>query len=78
MEKQLDGIFGDEGIIGKRSKSIEKQMKNLDDKIRYIDGVNKEKQQAIIDKYSKLESTLAELDSQLKTIKAMTKQKSDD
>ena len=56
MEKQLDGIFGDEGIIGKRSKSIEKQMKNLDDKIRYIDGVNKEKQQAIIDKYSKLES----------------------
>lgn len=69
MEKQLDGIFGDEGIIGKRSKSIEKQMKNLDDKIRYIDGVNKEKQQAIIDKYSKLESTLAELDSQLKQLK---------
>ncbi|AIE78928.1 Flagellar hook-associated protein FliD [Bacillus cereus] len=39
---------------------------------------NKEKQQAIIDKYAKLEKTLAALDSQLKTIKAMTKQKSDD
>ncbi|KUF34624.1 flagellar hook-associated protein 2 [Bacillus cereus] len=78
MEKQLEGIFGDEGIIGKRSKSIEKQVKDLDDKMRDIDNINKEKQQTIIDKYSKLESTLAELDSQLKTIKAMTKTKSDD
>ncbi|WP_448163006.1 flagellar hook-associated protein 2 [Bacillus mobilis] len=78
MEKRLDGIFGDEGVIGKRSKSIEKQVKDLDDKIRDIDNINQEKQKAIIDKYSKLESTLAELDSQLKTIKAMTKTKSDD
>ncbi|ASI77266.1 flagellar hook-associated protein 2 [Bacillus cereus group sp. Bc002] len=78
MEKRLDGIFGDEGVIGKRSKSIEKQVKDLDDKIRDIDNINQEKQKAIIDKYSKLESTLAALDSQLKTIKAMTKQKSDD
>jgi len=31
-----------------------------------------------VKKYQKLESTLAALDSQLKTIKAMTKQKSDD
>ncbi|ARO59479.1 MULTISPECIES: flagellar hook-associated protein 2 [Bacillus] len=78
MEKKLNGIFGDEGVIGKRSKSIEKQVKDLDDKIRDIDKVNKEKQITIIDKYSKLESTLAALDNQLKTIKAMTKQKSDD
>ncbi|MGD2276957.1 flagellar hook-associated protein 2 [Bacillus wiedmannii] len=78
MEKKLDGIFGDEGVIGKRSKSIEKQVKELDSKMRDIDNINKEKQQTIIDKYSKLESTLAELDSQLKTIKAMTRQKSDD
>ncbi|PEV05714.1 flagellar filament capping protein FliD [Bacillus thuringiensis] len=78
MEKRLDGIFGDEGVIGKRSKSIEKQVKDLDNKIRDIDNVNKEKQKTIIEKYSKLESTLAELDNQLKTIKAMTKTKSDD
>ncbi|ARO64114.1 Flagellar hook-associated protein 2 [Bacillus cereus] len=78
MEKKLNGIFGDEGVIGKRSKSIEKQVKDLDDKIRDIDKVNKEKQITIIDKYSKLESTLAALDNQLKTIKAMTKTKSDD
>ncbi|HDX9638741.1 TPA: flagellar hook-associated protein 2 [Bacillus mobilis] len=78
MEKRLDGIFGDEGVIGKRSKSIEKQVKALEDKIKDIDTINKERQTAIIDKYSKLESTLAELDSQLKTIKAMTKTKSDD
>ncbi|HFI2422768.1 flagellar hook-associated protein 2 [Bacillus paranthracis] len=78
MEKRLDAIFGDEGVIGKRSKSIEKQVKDLDGKIRDIDNVNKEKQKTIIEKYSKLESTLAELDNQLKTIKAMTKTKSDD
>jgi flagellar hook-associated protein 2 len=39
---------------------------------------NKQKQDEIVKKYQKLESTLAALDSQLKTIKAMTKQKSDD
>ena len=44
-------------------------MKDLDDKMRDIDNINKEKQQTIIDKYSKLESTLAELDSQLKQLK---------
>ena len=37
--------------------------------------MNKQKQEDIVNKYQKLESTLAELDSQLKTIKAMTKQK---
>lgn len=77
-EKKLDGIFGDEGIIGKRSKSIEKQVTDLERKIQDIDKVNKEKQTTIIDKYAKLESQLALLDSQLKTIKAMTKTKSDD
>ena len=78
MEKKLEGIFGDEGVIGKRSKSIEEQVRDLERKIEDIDNINKEKQQAIIDKYAKLEKTLAALDSQLKTIKAMTKQKSDD
>lgn len=77
-EKKLDGIFGDEGIIGKRSKSIEKQVTDLERKIQDIDTVNKEKQKTIIDKYAKLESQLALLDSQLKTIQAMTKTKSDD
>ncbi|EJS67170.1 flagellar filament capping protein FliD [Bacillus cereus] len=77
-EKKFDGIFGDEGIIGKRSKSIEKQVTDLERKIQDIDTINKEKQKTIIDKYAKLESTLAELDSQLKTIQAMTKTKSDD
>ncbi|PGK37982.1 flagellar filament capping protein FliD [Bacillus anthracis] len=78
MEKRLDGIFGDQGFIGKRSKSIEEQVGKLDRKISDIDTINKTKQTAIIDKYAKLESTLALLDNQLKTIKAMTKQKSDD
>ncbi len=78
MEKKLDGIFGDEGVIGKRTKSIEAQVKELDKKIVAIDEMNKQKQEAIIDKYSKLEQQLSMLDQQLKTIKAMTKQKSDD
>lgn len=77
-EKRFEGIFGDEGIIGKRSKSIEKQVTDLERKIQDIDTVNKEKQKTIIDKYAKLESQLALLDSQLKTIQAMTKTKSDD
>lgn len=34
-EKKLDGIFGDEGIIGKRSKSIEKQVTDLEKNSRY-------------------------------------------
>ncbi|HFJ9467506.1 flagellar hook-associated protein 2 [Bacillus paranthracis] len=78
MEKKLDSIFGDEGVIGKRSKSIEDQLKDIDKKIAAIDIMNKQKQEDIVNKYQKLESTLAELDSQLKTIKAMTKTKSDD
>ncbi|BCC46277.1 hypothetical protein BCJMU02_1586 [Bacillus cereus] len=78
MEKNLDGVFGDEGVIGKRSKSIDEQIRKIDRKIKDIDELNKQRQEAIVDKYQKLESTLAELDSQLKTIKAMTKQKSDD
>ncbi|MEC2444035.1 flagellar filament capping protein FliD, partial [Bacillus cereus] len=78
IDKKLDGIFGDEGIIGKRSKSIEKQVTDLERKIQDIDTINKKKQESIIDKYAKLESQLALLDSQLKTIKAMTKTKSDD
>ncbi|WP_144610749.1 flagellar hook-associated protein 2 [Bacillus cereus] len=77
-EKKFEGIFGDEGIIGKRSKSIEKQVTDLERKIQDIDTVNKEKQKTIIDKYAKLESQLALLDSQLKTIQAMTKTKNDD
>lgn len=78
MEKKLDGIFGDEGVIGKRSKSIDDQLKELDKKIATIDVMNKQKQEDIVNKYQKLESTLAELDSQLKTIQAMTKTKSDE
>ncbi|KAA0797421.1 flagellar hook-associated protein 2 [Bacillus sp. JAS102] len=77
-DKKLEGIFGDEGIIGKRSKSIEKQVIDLERKIQDIDTNNKKKQESIIDKYAKLESQLALLDSQLQTIKAMTKTKSDD
>ncbi|PEY66930.1 flagellar filament capping protein FliD [Bacillus cereus] len=78
IDKKLEGIFGDEGIIGKRSKSIEKQVTDLERKIQDIDTINKKKQESIIDKYAKLESQLALLDSQLQTIKAMTKTKSDD
>lgn len=78
IEKKLDGILGDEGVIGQRSKSIEGQIKELDKKIDAIDKLNKQKQETIIDKYSKLEQQLSMLDQQLKTIKAMTKQKSDD
>ncbi|CAM4368938.1 flagellar capping protein [Bacillus manliponensis] len=78
MEKKLEKIFGDEGIIGERSKSIESQVRKLDDKINDIDKLNKQRQGDIIDKYSKLESELAFLDMQLKTIKAMTGQKKED
>ena len=47
-EKKLDRIFGDEGIIGKRSKSIEKQVTDLERKIQDIDTVNKEKQKQLL------------------------------
>ena len=73
-EKKLDGIFGDEGIIGKRSKSIEKQVTDLERKFKILIQLIR-KNKTIIDKYAKLESQLALLDSQLKTIQAMTKQK---
>ncbi|CRG00836.1 flagellar capping protein [Streptococcus pneumoniae] len=53
-------------------------MTDLERKIQDIDTINKKKQESIIDKYAKLESQLALLDSQLQTIKAMTKTKSDD
>lgn len=33
IEKKLDGILGDEGVIGQRSKSIEGQIKELDKKL---------------------------------------------
>ncbi|MFE6588822.1 flagellar filament capping protein FliD, partial [Bacillus mobilis] len=57
---------------------IDDRVGKLDLKINDIDIQNKQKQEDIVKKYQKLESTLAALDSQLKTIKAMTKQKNDD
>lgn len=78
MEKKLNGIFGDEGSIDRRSKSIDEQLRKIDEKIADIDEMNKYRQEAIIDKYSKLEQELAMLDLQLKSMKAMTGQKDDD
>lgn len=78
IDTQFNKIFGDVGIIGERIKIIDDRVGKLDRKINDIDIQNKQKQDDIVKKYQKLESTLAALDSQLKTIKAMTKQKSDD
>lgn len=78
MEAPLEKLFGDKGVVGERVKSIDSRVSDLDRKISDIDMQNKQKQDEIVKKYQKLESTLAALDSQLKTIKAMTKQKSDD
>ncbi|TPV46540.1 flagellar hook-associated protein 2 [Bacillus dicomae] len=78
MEEPLDKLFGDKGIVGERVKSIDSRVSDLDRKINDIEKQNLQKQDEIVKKYQKLESTLAALDSQLKTIKAMTKQKSDD
>ena len=49
--KNLDGVFGDEGVIGKRSKSIDEQIRKIDRKIKDIDELNKQRQEAIVDKY---------------------------
>ncbi|AWC28293.1 MULTISPECIES: flagellar hook-associated protein 2 [Bacillus cereus group] len=78
MEEPLDKLFGDKGVVAERVKNIDSRVSDLDKKINDIDIQNQQKQDDIIKKYQKLESTLALLDSQLKTIKAMTKQKSDD
>ncbi|MGG1609487.1 flagellar hook-associated protein 2 [Bacillus wiedmannii] len=78
MEEPLDKLFGDKGVVGERVKNIDSRESDLDKKIKDIETQNLQKQDEIVKKYQKLESTLAALDSQLKTIKAMTKQKSDD
>ncbi|MEH6888790.1 flagellar hook-associated protein 2 [Bacillus sp. JJ864] len=78
IEKKLDGIFGVKSFMTERTKSIDKEIRDLDSKIKDIDSLNKMKQEAIVGKYSKLEQQLAMLDMQLKQMKAMTKQKSDD
>ncbi|WP_342718888.1 flagellar hook-associated protein 2 [Bacillus paramycoides] len=78
MEEPLEKIFGDKGVVGERVKNIDSRVSDLDKKIQDIEKQNLDKQNEIVKKYQKLESTLAALDSQLKTIKAMTKQKSDD
>ncbi|QWI16048.1 flagellar hook-associated protein 2 [Bacillus wiedmannii] len=78
MEEPLDKLFGDKGVVGERVKNIDSRVSDLDKKIQDIEKQNLDKQDEIVKKYQKLESTLAALDSQLKTIKAMTKQKSDD
>ncbi|OJD41423.1 MULTISPECIES: flagellar hook-associated protein 2 [Bacillus] len=78
MEEPLDKLFGDKGVVGERVKSIDSRVSDLDKKIKDIETQNLQKQDEIVKKYQRLESTLAALDSQLKTIKAMTKQKSDD
>lgn len=78
MEKKLDKIFGDQGFIGERSKSIDDQVRDIDSKLATIDALNKVQQEAVIAKYSKLESDLAALNSQLQMIQAMTKTEKDD
>lgn len=78
MERKLDGIFGITSFMTERTKSIDKEIGKIDEKINSIDSFNKLKQEAIVDKYAKLEQQLAMLDMQLKQMKAMTKQKSDD
>ena len=78
IEEPLDKIFGDKGIVGERVKKIDSRVSDLDRKINDIDVQNQQKQDDIVKKYQQLETTLAALDSQLKQIKAMTKQKSDD
>lgn len=57
------------GIIGERIKIIDDRVGKLDRKINDIDIQNKQKQDDIVKKYQKLESTLAALDSQLKQLK---------
>lgn len=78
INQQLDQIFGDTGTIGEHLKSIDDRVSQLDRKIQDIDSINKKKQEAIIDKYSKLEQQLSLLNNQLKSIQAMTKQKNDE
>ncbi|MED1509804.1 flagellar hook-associated protein 2 [Bacillus proteolyticus] len=78
MEERIEKIFGDKGVVGERVKGIDSRVNDLDKKIKDIEAQNLQKQDGIVKKYQQLESTLAALDSQLKTIKAMTKQKSDD
>lgn len=48
IDKKLEGIFGDEGIIGKRSKSIEKQVTDLERKIQDIDTINKKNKNQLL------------------------------
>ena len=78
IDKKLDKIFGETGTIGEHVKNIDDQVSKLNNKLKDIDTLNKLKQDAIVDKYAKLEQQLAMLDTQLKSIQAMTKQKNND
>ncbi|PHA01936.1 flagellar filament capping protein FliD [Bacillus pseudomycoides] len=78
IDKKLDKIFGETGMIGEHVKSIDERVTKLDRKIQDIDNVNKQKQDDIVKKYANLEKQLAMMDNQLKAIQAMTKPKSDD
>ena len=67
MEEPLDKLFGDKGVVGERVKTLT-HVSDLDKKIKDIETQNLQKQDEIVKKYQKLESTLA-LDSQLKQLK---------
>lgn len=69
MEEPLDKLFGDKGVVGERVKNIDSRVSDLDKKIKDIETQNLQKQDEIVKKYQKLESTLAALDSQLKQLK---------
>ena len=61
MEEPLDKLFGDKGVVGERVKNIDSRVSDLDKKIKDIETQNLQKQDEIVKKYQKLESTLARL-----------------
>ncbi|MCP8968838.1 flagellar hook-associated protein 2 [Ectobacillus ponti] len=78
MNKQMDPVFGDTGMVSGRVQSLDGELKKVNDQIDKIDASNKDKQAAIIDKYSKYEQQMSALNVQLSYLKAITNQKSSD
>ncbi|MFD3446011.1 flagellar hook-associated protein 2 [Microbacteriaceae bacterium 4G12] len=78
MDSQLSNVFGDQGLIDKRTKSLTDQVGKLDQQIAKIDASNKDRQDAIIKKYAAFDEQMAALNSQLDFLKALTKPNSND
>lgn len=78
MDTELDEIFGETGLTTTKLKSIDDQLSDISKKLADIDMQNQAKQEAIVAKYALFEQQMSLLNTQLASIKALTKSDSND